>query len=132
MNRIILDTIVLLHFIFILFVVLTPFIGGNYFLLLHAIIVPFIVFHWIINNNTCALTIAERAVRKQLYGTNPSDDDCITYKLIAPVYDFNKNNISMSNMIYVIILGLWGITLFRLYSNYSNGKLSNMNDLFTF
>jgi hypothetical protein len=58
--------ITLLHTLFVLFVVVTPFIDSNYFLFLHLMIVPFVMFHWVLNDNTCVLTIIERKLRKDL------------------------------------------------------------------
>lgn len=119
----------MVHFAFVLFVVLTPFIGNNYFLILHAITIPFIMAHWYLNDNNCALTLMEKQIRRQLYGTEPDPNDCFTYNLIAPIYDFKKNNSDMSSLIYIITTGLWLITLGRLYYNYHEGKLNKLEDI---
>jgi len=132
MNEFMLYMIVVLHFVFVLFVVLTPFIGNNYFLILHAIVIPFVVAHWYTNDNNCALTMMEKKLRKNLYGEEPDPNDCFTYNLIAPVYDFKKNNNDMSTIIYIVTFGLWGYTLLRLYTNYRDGKLSKLEDLMMF
>jgi hypothetical protein len=132
MHEFILYMIVVLHFLFVMFVVITPFIGNNYFLLLHAIIIPFIMAHWYTNDNNCALTMMEKKLRKNLYGEEPDPNDCFTYNLIAPVYDFKKNNSDMSIIIYLVTISLWGYTLLRLYTNYKEGKLSKLEDLMMF
>jgi hypothetical protein len=129
MKKLMLNLIVILHFIFVLFVILTPFIGNNYFLVLHAFIVPFMMLHWVTNNNTCALTIMEKNLRKKIYGIEPDPDECFSYRLIAPVYDFKKNNDDLSTIIFLITIALWLVTIFRLYRNYKNGKLSSLEDL---
>lgn len=130
MSKLMLNLIIVLHFIFVLCVVLVPFIGSNYYLLMHAIIVPFVIFHWIINDNTCALTLMEKKIRFNLYGTIPNPDDCFTYKLIAPVYDFKKNNTKFSTLIYVVTITLWLISIYKLYDKYKNGKIKTMHDMF--
>ena len=117
-----------MHFVFVMFVILTPFLGNNYFLLLHACVVPFMMLHWYTNDNNCALTLMEKKIRCNLYGTEPDPNECFTYNLIAPVYDFKKNNYDMSTIIYLITISLWGYTLLRLYSN-KDGKLSKTEDL---
>lgn len=132
MNELMLYLIVVLHFVFVLFVILTPFIGNNYFLMLHAIVVPFMMAHWFTNDNNCALTMMEKKLRKNLYGEEPDPNECFTYNLIAPVYDFKKNNNDLSTVIYLVTFGLWGYTLLRLYSNYREGKLSKLEDLIMF
>lgn len=129
MNEHVLHLIMIIHFLVVLFVVLTPFFGNNYFLIIHAIFVPFMMLHWYLNDNTCALTLMEKTLRKNIYGVEPDPNDCISYRIIAPVYDFKKNNGHMSGFIYVVTFILWGFTLTRLYSNYRNGKLSRLQDL---
>lgn len=129
MNEVILYLILVLHFAFVVFVVATPFVGNNYFLLLHAIVVPFMMAHWYANDNTCALTLMEKKIRYNLYGEEPDPNDCFTYNLIAPIYDFKKNNNDCSSIIYFITIALWLYTLLRLYKNYQDGKLCKLTDL---
>lgn len=129
LNKMMLDFIVVLHFIFVLFIALVPFFAGNYFMILHAVVVPFMMAHWYLNDNNCALTIMEKNLRKAMYGEDPDPNDCFTYNLIAPVYDFKKNNSDMSSIIYIITIGLWLITLYRLYGNWKAGKLQRLEHI---
>lgn len=129
MKEIILKIISLLHVIFVLFVVITPFVNSNYFLLLHFITVPFVIMHWLCNDNTCALTIAERKLRKEIYG-KVDEDDCITCRLIEPVYDFRKNYSGFTAIIYSITIGLWLVTMTKLGMRYYDGRISSIRDLF--
>jgi hypothetical protein len=121
----------ILHIIVILFVLITPFTNYNYFLFMHAIIVPFIMLHWYLNNNTCSLTIAEKEIRKRMNGGNNEvdDDECYTYKFIAPIYDFNKNHEEYSQFIYLLTTGLWFVTLYKLYTKFSDGSIKSITDL---
>jgi hypothetical protein len=123
--------ITILHIIVILFVLITPFTNYNYFLFMHAIIVPFIMLHWYVNNNTCSLTIAEKEIRKRMNGgsKNVDDDECYTYKFIAPIYDFNKNHEEYSKFIYILTSGLWFITLYKLYGKFKDGSIKSFTDL---
>lgn len=123
------NLIVVLHFIFILFVVLTPFIGNNYFLILHAITVPFMMAHWYLEDNRCALTMMEKKARHIINGVEPDQDDCFMYNLIAPVYDFNKKYKEHSMSLYIITIVLWLITLTKLYENWKNGKLRRLEHI---
>lgn len=129
MKEIILKIISLLHVIFVLFVVVTPFINSNYFLLLHSITVPFVIMHWLCNDNTCALTLAERKLRKEIYG-KVDEDDCITCRLIEPVYDFRKNYQGFTAIIYTITIGLWLVTVTKLGMRWYDGRISTLRDLF--
>jgi len=88
--------------------------------------------HWYTNDNNCALTMMEKKIRHNIYGEEPDPNECFTYNLIAPVYDFKKNNNDMSTIIYLVTIALWGYTLLRLYTNYRDGKLSKLEDLMMF
>lgn len=130
MKEILLKIITLSHILLVLFVVLTPFIGSNYFLLLHAIFVPFMMIHWICNDNTCILTVIEKKIRKSIHGDKYKQDDCITCKLIEPVYDFRKNYKTFSVIIYSLTTLLWVISAGKLYCKYKSGQIKSIVDLF--
>lgn len=130
MKDIILKVITALHIFFVLFVMLTPFIDSNYLLFLHAILIPFLIIHWICNDNTCALTLIERKLRKEIYNKEEVDDDCITCKLIEPVYDFRKNYETFTILIYAITVSLWLISCSRLTLKYKKGGIREYADLF--
>lgn len=129
MKELLLKFITLLHLLFIIFIIVTPFLNSNYLLLLHAIFVPFMVLHWICNDNTCILTVVERKLRKDIYGTFDKDD-CITCRLIEPVYDFRKNHQGFTTIIYVVTFILWSISVGRLYSKFQSGEIKNFRELF--
>jgi hypothetical protein len=131
MYKLILDLIVGLHIIFVLFVVLTPFFGNNYLLMLHGIVVPFMMLHWVLNDNSCALTIIEKSMREQLYGVANSSE-CFTCRLIEPVYDFKNNYESLSNIIYTVTLGLWFISVYKLTCRFRAGEITSLNDFFKY
>jgi hypothetical protein len=127
-SEILLTLINIIHILYILFVVLVPFTNSNYFLLLHAIIIPFMMFHWIINNNMCFLTLVERYIRIK-NGLSVSNEECFTCRLIEPVYDFEKNNKSSSEFIYIVTISLWLMSVFKLYKKYRNGEVTSLTDL---
>ena len=129
LNDSILTLITVLHLIVIIFVLVAPFSNSNYLLTLHAIIVPFILLHWILNNNTCSLTVAEKFIRQQAYGENANESDCFSYKFIAPIYDFNKNHEAYSKFTYVLEVGLWGTSIYNLSWKYKTGEIKNVSDL---
>lgn len=129
MHKILLNIISALHIMLLLFVMCVPFINSNYLLLLHFIIVPFIIFHWIINDNTCFLTVVERGLKKKIYGY-VDEESCLTCKLVEPVYDFKKNYVSFTVSIYAITISFWLITAGRLYYKYHSGEISNWKQLF--
>ena len=131
LTELLLNIVNILHIIFVLFVIVVPFTSSNYLLFMHSIFIPFLLFHWIINDNTCALTIIERKLRQKISGKDFVDDECITCKLIEPVYDFRKNYETFTIIIYTITISLWLISVCKLYNNYKNGDIKTFKDLFT-
>ena len=67
-------TLLILHILFSIFILFTPFYGNNYLLLLHIIILPFIMSHWIINDQSCALTLMELKFRELIYDNVKRED----------------------------------------------------------
>ena len=95
----------LIHILFVAFMILVPFFGNKYLLRFHFILVPFLFIHWILNDNTCALTLLE----SKLTGVNTSDT--FIGRIVEPVYDISSRNI------YVITLALYFVTCYRVYTN---------------
>lgn len=124
-----------IHLIVVIFILVAPFSNSNYLISLHIIIVPFIVLHWVLNNNTCCLTMAEKYIREKnagqsgQSGQSVKDDDCFTYKLVAPIYDFNKNNETFSILIYILTIGLWSVSVYNLINKIKSGEILSINDL---
>ena len=129
MNEILLAVIQLFHLIVVLFVVITPFTNNVQFLFLYAFVIPFIYLHWLLGDNTCALTMAEKAVRKQLYGEEPDPNDCFSARLINPIYDFNQNYEQFNKLTYIVTFTLWLIVMYKLVRKYQTGEIKSWRDL---
>jgi len=130
MQELLLKLITLAHTLFIIFVVVTPFTNSNYFLLLHSFMIPFVILHWIMNDDTCVLTIIERNIKKQLYKEDYKDDECFTCRLIEPVYNFVDDNKTFSKIIYYLTIGLWLISFGKLLCGYRYGQITSWKQLF--
>lgn len=128
MHKILADIIMVCHILFILFVIFTPFWGNNYMLLMHAIIVPFIMLHWVMNDNTCILTVVEKALRAKA-GQGVDPNDCFTCRLIEPIYDFKKNYDNFSMFLYIITTVLWGLSAYKLYNKFKSGEITKIEDI---
>lgn len=128
------DSLVILinivHLIVIIFVLATPFSNSNYLLLLHIIVIPFIILHWLLNNNTCCLTVAEKYIREKNTGTAVKEDDCFTYQLVAPIYDFNKDHEAFSTFIYILTISLWFISVYNISNKICTNQIKTINELF--
>lgn len=118
----------IIHLIVIIFVLAAPFSNSNYLMLLHAIVIPFIILHWLLNNNTCCLTVAEKYIREKNTGTFVKEDDCFTYQLVAPIYDFNKDHQAFSTFIYILTISLWLVSVYNLSFKYCNNQINSIDD----
>jgi len=129
MYNILLKLITFLHIAFIIFVLSPIFINSNYFLMLHAITIPFLIIHWVLGNNTCILTVAEKVIRQKM-NLKVDPNDCFTCNLIEPVYDFHKNYKALSCIIYIITILTWIISIGKLSYKYKIGEITNWRQLF--
>jgi hypothetical protein len=123
-NKLLLIIINIIHFLVILFVVGVPFTNISSLLILHFITVPFIMFHWFLNNDTCAITLAEKFVRTQMNGGVSVDDwECFSHRIMSPIYKFTSNNINYSQWTWTMTTFLWFITCYKLYGKIQSGEL---------
>jgi hypothetical protein len=129
MNHFILKFISLIHILFILFIVIIPFTNSNYFLLLHIVITPFLMLHWVVNDNTCALTLLEKYVRSCIDGVPCTDNISFMANLINPIYDFKQNHEEFSNAIYLITITLWLVSIIKLFYKIKSGEIKTLIDL---
>jgi hypothetical protein len=98
----------ILHLLIVLFVLFVPFTNSLYLLKLYFMFVPFMILHWKLNNDTCALTEIEK------YITNKKDSkDTFIGSIMGPVYE------PKSQKIEILCLILWSITLYKLNSHYN-------------
>lgn len=92
-----------LHVLFVLWVFVTPFTNNEPMLVLHLIVMPFLWFHWLLNDDTCALTLAERTLRGV-----PSEESFF-HNLVSPVYKIRDSDLRSAS--WAISVLLWLATL---------------------
>jgi len=109
---------------------MVPFSDNNGLLFMHTIIVPFIVFHWIMNNNNCFLTMVENHIQKISHGVKQKKNNSFIYQFVSPIYDFNSNHQNYSVFIYSFTIILWLISVFHIGNNIMSGKIKSTDDLF--
>ena len=91
-------------------------------LVLHFIMMPFLWFHWLLNDDTCALTLIEQKLRD----LDPSEckDKSFFFNLVSPVYKIQDSD--MRRAAWVISVGLWFVTLSKVLK-----RPSMIKDMFT-
>ena len=116
-------TIRIIHILVRIFILATPFFGGDYLLSLHFLIIPFIMLHWITNQSVCALTEMEKLIRggcesKDTFFGQVMDpiykSESFIGRLAAPFYTF-KDEETETLAVWVVLTGLWLITLYKLW-----------------
>ena len=119
-----------IHVLLILVILIVPFTNSNYLLLLYVTMTPFLLLHWISNNDRCILTEFEKFIRG--VKNVQDEEECFTVRLINPVYNFKENHKNFSLYIYSIVIGLWLLCVFKLSFKYYHGQIQHIGDLTKF
>lgn len=104
------NIIYIIHCLVVLTIVIVPFIDNVPLRELYVLFVPFIVLHWILNNDTCILTLLE-----SYFSGKPMKETFIG-RIVGPIYSttWSKKFSLESWHIYVITILLYMITVIRL------------------
>lgn len=102
-NKFLANVCWLLHALFLLWVVVVPFTNNEPMLVLHLIIMPFLWFHWLLNDDTCALTLMERHLR------GVDHEDSFFHSLVSPVYKIRDKDARVVS--WVVSVLLWLVTV---------------------
>jgi hypothetical protein len=95
-----------LHLLFVVFIIATPFVvSDSAILTLYLLISGLMMFHWIVDDDTCALTLLES------WAMGSSKPETFVGRLVAPVYRVSNTEVKL------VCLGLWMFALFRLIRN---------------
>ncbi len=93
----------MVHALFVLYIVLGPFVTDDItpkskdFLKCYIIISSFTIFHWIIANDTCALTLLEQ------YLTGRTSEKTFIGKIVKPVYNITNKQITVITVLLLLI-----------------------------
>ncbi len=103
MNALLATLVWALHVAFVVWAVAAPFTNSAAMLVLHLITMPFLWLHWLVNDDTCALTLLERRLR------GVECDDSFFHRLVSPVYKISDANVRL--VAWAASVGLWLLTL---------------------
>jgi hypothetical protein len=95
-----------IHLILFISLFIIPFINNEKYLQMYGIIIPFLFYHWSVNNDTCALTQLE------MYLTGENKDKTFMGRLVGPVYKMEDT--AANNMLKTSLFTLWAFTQYRL------------------
>jgi hypothetical protein len=95
-----------LHAILFFSLLIIPFVNHEKLLQSYSVLIPFLFFHWSVNDDTCALTQLEA----HLTGSDTSQT--FMHRLVSPVYkmeDTDVNNLMKSTLFF-----LWMFVQYRI------------------
>lgn len=95
-----------IHLVIVLLIVGVPFTNQKVLLKKYVIVIPFLIVHWIMNDDTCALTILEKKLR------NVSKDEAFIQKVVSPIYKI-PNDV-YGKLCKIVIMCLYCIVLYKL------------------
>lgn len=111
------NIIFFIHLVFLIFILVVPFTNDRRSLEFYSILIPFIFYHWSVNDDTCALTQAEMAI------TGQKKEETFMGRVVGPIYKMPENEIN--HLTKTVFFLLWGIVQYRL------GYFDNIiNDIF--
>ena len=95
-----------LHALLLLFLIIIPFVNDERLLQMYSILIPFIFYHWSVNDATCAMTQLET------YVTGKNKNDTFFHRLVSPVYKMDDT--AANNLLKSTLFFLWMFTQYRL------------------
>lgn len=105
MNCIAANIVWILHFLFMAWFVLTPFFNNGPMLTLHLFTGPLLWLHWLLNDDTCSLTLLEMKLR----GIDHCNESFF-WNVVSPIYK-PQLNANGSNILWIVSVLLWLITV---------------------
>ncbi|AET84908.1 hypothetical protein FK873_gp230 [Micromonas pusilla virus SP1] len=113
------NIIFLIHLFFLICVLVIPFSNDRKKLEFYSILIPFIFYHWSINDDTCALTQAE------IYFTGKEKEETFMHRVVSPIYKMEENDIN--TLTKTVFFTLWSFVQYRL--GHFDGIIKEVKDL---
>lgn len=95
-----------LHTLLLVWLIVIPFVNNERLLQMYSILIPFIFYHWSVNDDTCAMTQLET------YVTGKNKDETFFHRLVSPVYKMDDT--AANNLLKSVLFFLWMFTQYRL------------------
>jgi len=100
------NIIFFMHVIFLLAILIVPFTNNQKNLEFYSMLIPFLFYHWSVNDDTCALTQAE------MFMTGKHKDETFMGRLVGPIYKMEDNEVN--NLTKTVFFLLWAFVQYRL------------------
>jgi len=83
-----------------------PFLKNTQLLEMYSLLVPFIFYHWSVNDDTCALT------QMEMYVTGNTKEETFFGRVMGPIYKMDDTD--SSKILKTLMFALWMIVQYRL------------------
>lgn len=100
------NIIFFIHLILFMAVLVIPFLKNTQLLEMYSILIPFIFYHWSVNDDTCALT------QMEMYVTGNSKEETFFGRIMGPIYKMDDTE--ANKLLKTVMFGLWLFTQYRL------------------
>jgi hypothetical protein len=100
------NIIFFIHLVLFMAVLVIPFLKNTQLLEMYSILIPFIFYHWSVNDDTCALT------QMEMYVTGNSKEETFFGRIMGPIYKMDDTD--ANNLLKTLMFGLWLFVQYRL------------------
>ena len=100
------NIIFFIHLVLFMAVLVIPFLKNTQLLEMYSILIPFIFYHWSVNDDTCALT------QMEMYVTGNSKEETFLGRIMGPIYKMDDTD--ANNLLKTLMFGLWLFVQYRL------------------
>jgi len=97
-----------IHILFILWFVITPFTNSEPALVLHLFTAPFLMLHWAMNADECSLTLLEMKLR----GIEKCEHSFM-WSVVSPIY--KPRDADLKSVAWIVTIILWLVTLSKVW-----------------
>lgn len=77
-----------IHLAFLIAILVVPFTNDRRNLEFYSILIPFLFYHWSVNDDTCALTQMEMVV------TGQQKEETFMHRVVSPIYKMEDNDVN--------------------------------------
>lgn len=95
-----------IHLMFLIAIFTVPFTNNRRNLEFYSILIPFLFYHWSVNDDTCALTQMEMAV------TGREKETTFIHRVVSPIYKMEDNEIN--KLTKTMFFFLWSFVQYKL------------------
>lgn len=83
-----------------------PFLKNTQLLEMYSLLVPFIFYHWSVNDDTCALT------QMEMYVTGNDKEETFFGRIMGPIYKMEDTD--ANKLLKTVMFALWMLVQYRL------------------